>query len=153
METTRPDHHPEPAKAPQLRCPGCSSMVSLPAEKCPRCRYDFRTGTEAVESIAGVEFSASRRGLYIVGGVTLLIIIGVAVLIFGFSSNQKALPIKPSAAEPAKADVGDALESFQSLSEQPLGIRPKIILDQTRKTADQVEENRNLADEIFHSSD
>ena len=153
METPPRGHNSESGKAPHLRCPGCGSAVSLPAEKCPQCRYDFRTGTAADSFSESEEDTGSRRTVFVVGGLAFLLIIGVAVFVFGFGSDKKVPPASAATAAPIKTDISDVVETFQSLPNSSIGSRPGKILDMTHKTADKVEENRQLADEISHSTD
>jgi hypothetical protein len=128
-------------------------MVDLPAQKCPECNYVFVTG-----KVDDSEKIAMRR---LVTRLALIFVIIVAVAIFvvgkytdyrSAQRTQNAITIQQAAPKP-EADLSDALESFQSLGDQPVGVRPKVILDTTQKAADQVNDNQDMAHDVFKAAD
>ena len=132
---------------PTLRCPGCAFMVPLPAETCPRCGTNLRTGEGPL-----AEDHPSNGPKIVIGVLALLIIIGLAVFLFG---DFKAEPDPVQKAAPAKSadDVGEAVNIFHDLPDQNLGVKPGLIMDRSKDTADKWEEKRREMDETFLSTE
>lgn len=131
---------PHPAgedNRPKLRCPACSFMVPLPAETCPRCQANLRTGV--VEGQAEAETGRTKMILL---GLTLLVIIGLAVVFFsGVLDGPKQAEAPPARSTDAMG--GGPLDAFPDLPADRSNVgRPDIILDRTRQTMDRVEDTR-----------
>ena len=137
-----------PGRRPTLRCPACSFMVPLPAESCAKCGANLRTG-----EMPRSEEPPSNRPKIIVGILALLVIISLAVFILGGIMDEPE-PVPQAAPKNHNAgDVGEAVDIFHDLQDQSLGATPGIILDRSKNTAEQVEENRRNMDEIFLSTE
>jgi|GEM_PF-3346137 len=128
---------------PSLRCPSCSFTVPLPAETCPRCQANLRSG------IIPQEQAPSGQSRLIPVALVLLVIIGLAVVFFSGQMDdpqQPAANAPPSAAKSAEG-LADALDSFQDLPDENMGIRPDIILNRVKNTAEQAEDRRQMEKE------
>ena len=136
---------PAPDNRPRLRCPACQFMVPLPAETCPKCQANLRTGFIPVSEED--ESSGRRRWRVIMGGLVLVMVAAVAALFF-FVLPPKAA-VGPAPQTGTGTGLSDALETFHDLPNQPLGTQPAIILDKTRDTANQAEERWDQVDEIY----
>lgn len=129
---------------PKLRCPACSFMVPLPAENCPQCRANLRSGIVP----ASEEEETSNRGRLIIAGLVLLVIIGLAVVFFSGVLNGPQVPAADAPAASGSSDgIGEALDAFQELPDQNIGIRPDIVLDRAKNTAEQAEGRRRMEEE------
>lgn len=134
---------------PRLRCPGCAFMVPLPAETCPSCGTNLRTGEKPMSE----EESASlSRQKIIIGLVALLVIIGLAVFIFG-GSKDKPEPVKRAAPVKSGDDVGEAVDIFHDLQDHNLGERPGLILERGKGAAERMEEKNMNMNELFLSTE
>lgn len=132
---------------PKLRCPACSFMVPLPAENCPQCRANLRSGVVPASEDVG----ASNRGRLIIAGLVLLVIIGLAVIFFSGVLDGPQVPAASVPETPRSADgIGEALDAFQDLPDQNIGLRPDIVLDRAKNTADQAESRRRMEEETEH---
>lgn len=139
--------NPQPTEAedkrPKLRCPACSFMVPLPAESCPKCRANLRSGI-----IPDEEESSPNRARLVIAGLVLLVIIGLAAIFF---SGLLDGPQSPATGTPGTAKssdvIGEALEAIESLPDQNIGVRPDIILNRAKDTADQAEGRRRMEEE------
>ncbi|MDR0881636.1 MAG: hypothetical protein LBP55_03725 [Candidatus Adiutrix sp.] len=134
---TDPVAGPAPPQPAQLRCPNCSSMVTLPAEVCPRCGFNLRTGLPA----APEDDESDRRALRFkvaLASLVLALIIALAVVFLGGFLDKKPQPGQANTLQPKDGPAG-ALDAFQGLSDRPLGLQPGPILDRTRNTASQLE--------------
>ncbi len=135
-EHTDQESRPQDA-GPRLRCPSCSFMVPLPAEICPRCQTNLRTGQGPPP--AGDDDEGPRRGRLVLIGLLLLLIIGLAVVFFsGAFESPKPIKAGPAPTQP-KDGLSDAVDAFHGLSDQSIGAQPGYILERSRDTADQVE--------------
>ncbi len=140
VDSPTPDSRRQPDR-PRLRCPACSALVMLPAETCPQCGADLRTG-QAPEPPA----EAGRRGRLVLGVVMLAVIVGLAVFFFGLSSDR---PAAKTGGEPMdRSGLGESLDTVERLAEQPVGAGsiPAAILNRAHDAADQVEDNQRQAD-------
>lgn len=127
---------------PRLHCPACSAPVILPADTCPGCGANLRTGhTPAPPAGTG------SRGRLVMGVVVLLVIAGLAVLFFGWPSNRPAPA--PAAETLDRTGLGESLDTARSLAEQPVGsgVDPGVILNRAHDAAGQVEEKQRQADD------
>jgi hypothetical protein len=139
--------NPQEDRRPKLRCPACSSLVTLPAELCPRCGAHLRTGyrPEAEEAPAG-------RGRLILGLAVLVLVIAAAVLFFVLSAANK--PRAAAGPSPLKqSGLGEALDGVQNLNDLPLALQPGPILDLTREKAGQVEDRQRQAEDYYPAGD
>lgn len=149
MANSTPPEKQAQDNRPRLRCPSCAFMTPLPAEMCPNCGADLRTGEKPM---AEEESASSRRQKIITGAVALLIIIGLAVFIFGGSrgkpeTTKQAAPVKSS------DDVGEAVNIFHDLPDQNLGVKPGLILERGKGAAERMEEKNINMNDIFLSTE
>lgn len=126
---------------PSLRCPACSFMVPLPADTCPNCQADLRSGIIPQQQ----EPTASRGRLLLVAFI-LLIILGLAVVFFSGLLDDPHTPTAETFPSTTKSadELADALDSFQDLPDQNIGVRPDIILNRAKDTAEQAEDRRTM---------
>ncbi|MDR1045598.1 MAG: hypothetical protein LBP33_10850 [Candidatus Adiutrix sp.] len=126
--------NPQDDRRPKLRCPACASLVTLPAEKCPRCGAHLRTGYRPE-----AEEAPGWRGRLILGLAVLILVIASAALFFVLSAdNQPKAAAGPSPLKPGA--LGETLDGAQNLSDLPLALQPGPILDLTREKAGQLED-------------
>lgn len=134
---------------PRLRCPACSFMVPLPAETCPKCRANLRSGLLPID-----EEPASNRGRLIIAGLVLLVIIGLAVIFFSGILNGPQQPVagRPAAGGSSGDGIGEALEAFQDLPAGTPGMNPDIYLNRAKDAAEQADDRRRMEREAeeFH---
>ena len=148
--------------APQIRCPSCAAHVRLPAEICPRCRYDFRTDLKApVED----EEPSGRMGMWLTGGLVLAAVM-VLAFVFLFRTGDEAAvsapALPPTASAVPDSEIGEALANFDSLTDAPVAIQPRPfeeltddplllqphrILQQSREVIDGLNEQQKLRGE------
>lgn len=141
MTEANNSNNESPNSRPSLRCPSCLSMVPLPAETCPGCKADLRSGI-----IPNQDQASFSQGRLILVGLVLLVIIGLAVVFFSGFLNDPQQPeadAPPSAAKSADS-LADALDSFQDLPDQNMGARPDIILNRAKNTAEQAEDRQQM---------
>lgn len=136
---------PDQDKRPTLRCPACHFMVPLPAEICSKCGANLRTGFVPVSE---EEETRYRRGRFILGGAVLFLVAAVAAVFFFVLPPRPPVVSAPSLIVPG-SELGDALEAFQDLQNQPLGAQPAIILNRSKQAAGQMEEHWEQVDEIY----
>jgi len=141
-QTTTPSQE-APDNRPRLSCPACHFMVPLPAETCPKCQANLRTGFVPVSEEE--ESRGRRRWRLIVGSLVLVMVAAVAAIFFFILPPTKAAEGPPQTG----TGLSDALETFHDLPNQSLGAQPGIILDKTRETADQAGERWDQVDEIY----
>lgn len=151
-----------PARAPQIRCPACGGLVELPAELCPECCYNFRTGQRDVEEESG----GSRLRLWLVGGLVLAVLAFLAA-IFVLQPGEPIStppPLPPTAGAVPDSEIGEALatldtladapnqmdgQPFDELTDDPLMLQSKPILDKTRELADGLEGQQETRDDVL----
>lgn len=122
---------------PRLRCPACSFMVPLPAETCPKCRANLRSG-----QIPVAEEPDSNRGRMIIAGLVLLVIIALAAI---FLSGVLDGPQSPATGLPSSSDgIGEALDAFQDLPSHNQAIRPDVILNRAKDKIGEAEDRRKM---------
>lgn len=133
---------------PKLRCPGCAFMVPLPAEICPSCGLNLRTGEKAAE-----DEPESKGRKIIIGLAALVVIIGLAVVIFGGFSDKPETVKQTSAPVKSGDDLHEAVDIFHDLPDQNIGARPAIILERSQGVADKLEEKNRNMDDTFLSTE
>lgn len=132
---------------PTLRCPSCAFSVPLPAEICPNCRANLRTGQEP-----NVEEPASNKPKIVFGVLALLVIIGLAMFMFG-GFKPEAAPARPVSPAQSTDDLGEAVNIFHDLPDQNLGVKPNLIIDRSKETSDKVNQKARDMDEILFSTE
>ncbi|UQZ90316.1 hypothetical protein C4J81_14325 [Deltaproteobacteria bacterium Smac51] len=155
-----------PKAAPQIRCPSCAAHVQLPADSCPKCRYDFRTGTKPPSEADEAEGGPLR--LWLIGGAVLAAVVVLAV-IFLFNSKEEPMAasapaLPPTAASVPDSEIGEALATFDSLTDAPgkissnpfeelddgpLMLQPHIILNKSQEVIDNVNDQQKLRDGVL----
>lgn len=130
-------------------------MVELPAESCPRCRTNLRTGYTPPK-----ESGFFGRGKLIFGGLVLLLVIIAAAAVLFFNEEEPYQPPVPNpAAAPtssSRTDFNDAVDTVQSIAESGARFTPgptqaKPILDLTRDVTDSVQNKQGLADDVVNN--
>lgn len=151
-----------PKGAVQIRCPNCGGMVQMPAENCPACRYDFRTGLAPEEE-------GGRARVWLLGGLVLAAVVILAAVFF-FKSGEpmsSAPPLPPTAGAVPDSEIGEALATldqvadapapasrpFENLSDDPLVLQAKPIVDTSREVAAEVEGQQEQRDEFLESNE
>lgn len=140
IDSTTPDPRRQPDR-PKLRCPACAALVAPPAETCPQCGANLRTG-QVPESPA----ESGRKGRLVLGVVVLVIIVGLAVFFFGLSTDR---PVAKTTGEPQdRSGLGESMDTVERLTEQPAGVGsiPATILNRAHDAADHVEDNQRQGD-------
>jgi hypothetical protein len=120
-------------------------MTQLPATHCSHCGADLRTGLVPPGENSAYEAGPGRK--IFVGGLAFILILGLAALFFLFRGVEPPLAaVRPVPATP-KNDIEGALDTMQSLSEQPVsGLRPDKIMNRTRAVAGQAENRADLTE-------
>jgi len=133
---------------PKLRCPVCSTMVELPAETCPKCRTNLRTGYTPPDN------GLFARGRLIFGGLVLLLVLVAAVAVLFFNTEEPyQTPAASPASTPVRTDFSDAVDTVQSIAEGTAAIGGNAaqagpILDNTRAVAGQAQKKTDMANDI-----
>ncbi|MDR1921309.1 MAG: hypothetical protein LBS31_06140 [Candidatus Adiutrix sp.] len=142
---SRPAERPA---GPSLTCPACGAAAALPADSCPQCRFNFRTGQRPPEDdSAGTE--RARRRVYLVCGLIFVLIASVALSLFFLSPGERDASPAPRTVSTPLSELDDAMDAFQNIAEQPLGQRPGLIIDQAQGVADKASENSRMTDELL----
>jgi hypothetical protein len=138
----------EQSTKPSIRCPSCGNDVILPAEICPQCSYNFRTGikpppkaNEASPQGGSLEESESRKKYYIIGAIAALVLI--IILAFAFSGSKEE--------EQTAAPQGTVLQPAPSLSDSPL-MHPERPIGAARNAADAVEQRQDTMEDIHEGA-
>ncbi len=109
---------------PQLRCPACGSLISLPARECPECQADLRTGRRPRK---WYRLRLNRCPRIVRRGLKLIVTLGLAAWAWLAIQNYRFAPPPPPTASPGAPD------SFQRLAaDHPALLRPYVLVYKSR---------------------
>lgn len=146
-ESSSPPEKQFQNQRPTLRCPACAFSVPLPAESCPSCHANLRTG-----QAPNLEEQGSNSSKIVISVLALLTIIGLALYIFGGFKPQAA-PERPVSQAQSADDLGEAVNIFHDLPDQNLGVKPGLIIDRSKEASDKVNQKTLDMDETFLSTE
>jgi hypothetical protein len=117
--------------SPSILCPSCGNLVTLPAEECGQCHYNFRTGKKPALELQ-IEREAPNRKPYLIGASVLALILLVVLFIFLGGEDPEPIANPPSAG-------GSILQPLPSTQEN-IGLKPAQTINTTNAVADQANE-------------
>lgn len=134
------------SRRPQLRCPACTRLVTLPAQNCPHCQVNLRDGTSPHGNNSVSE--PGRRLRILVGAVMLLVIISLSFIVLRTPGQDPAPTMPPS--EPQQTEMGEIFDSFDHVP-QSRSLNPTPILNNAKNVARNLEEQNIHRDHIINT--
>ncbi|MDR3135151.1 MAG: hypothetical protein LBU69_03540 [Deltaproteobacteria bacterium] len=137
---------PAPNK-PSIRCPHCSNSVVLPAETCPSCGYNFRTGQRPALAIppgtlAMGPDSGGRKKLALIAGGTAVVIVLIILAFFLTRPGTSEEPL------PAPGGGGGGPMTIETIRNDSPVLNPARTINRAKDVADIADQRNEEMKEI-----
>ena len=145
---------------PSMRCPGCGQGVTLPAEVCPSCGFNFRTGQKPPQpgqgpggqfrgssqaaSLGPDKGSGPSKLVLLAGGAALVIVLALVLFFVAGGDDPEDLPV------PAPGGGGglSAPMTVEEIRTQSPTLNPARTINRARGVSDVAEQRNEELKEI-----